>query len=229
MRIISNKRDYYDGWATYDKTYKTKVWVRRPQEIEYSKYKLETFTENRVWINSRAFHIGYLIIAGIVYPYIEYESLCDEIWYKGKWIKENNKEDKFFYDYETLMSEHGDFLKKHCWNDARDIKNFFEQDQFDMTEMCLELDAPIILIEFKKFPWRLADTTKRVITINPNLKEISLSKVFSSPQMYQILDRFVSNVMVGDKTPTSKQTDIEKVEAHGFDKKISFRKGKQKK
>lgn len=67
----------------------------------------------------------------------------------------------------------------------------------------------------------------RLVNLNPILKDLKFFKIFDSFKAFQEIQMFISGVLgVGDKQPEP-QSDIEKVVAHGFDKKFSFRKDKQ--
>jgi hypothetical protein len=220
MRIISDYKDYYDGHAVYDKTdYMTKVWIRKSEKIKVSKYRLELFEERRVHdfdsIKDMRKDAMFLILAGKVIPFIQKE------WYDwenhGGWMK------KFFFTVEEANAEFKTIKYGLLYNE--DIKKVFS-DYPDMTQLCLDYKAPVILISPSSNDYK-DETTVRTCETNVNLKELGISKIITAPQLYQMLDYFVSNVLVSDDMPHGVQTDIEKIEAHGFDKKISFRKEKK--
>ena len=72
MRIISNFKDYYDGFMDHDrKDPFVKVWVRNfTKDIKVSKYKLEAFDEKLFWFQKTRVWSKYLIVAGKVYPFL---------------------------------------------------------------------------------------------------------------------------------------------------------------
>lgn len=215
MRIISNFKDYYDGHAVYDKSdFMTKVWVRKPMEIKISKYHLELFEDRKVhsYDNNDTYRDAmFLIIAGKVIPFIQKQ------WYSYK-MGDRGWKKKFFFTAEEAIDDYG---KKSFWYDEN-VREVFGNYP-DMTQFCLDYNTPIIFISPSSNGYK-DETTIRTCETNVNLKELGISKIISAPQLYQTLDYFVSNIMVDDKSPHGVQTDIEKIEAHGFDKVKSFRK-----
>lgn len=69
---------------------------------------------------------------------------------------------------------------------------------------------------------------KEYYDIIPNLDKLHISSVYSVEQIYQDLNYFLVNVLKDspDVTPPIEISDKDKIEGHGFDKKISFRKRK---
>lgn len=215
MRIISDFNDYYDGFMDHDKKDPfIRVWVRRTDDkIEVSKYKLEALNEKLYWFDLMHDRVWsyYLIVAGKVYPMIIKTS--ENIW------PNRGYHDEYYYNAEDFINSYKDMTP---WG-KDNVRAFFKRYP-DMTELCLELKTPLILISVDKLYDNEKNSTYRLVSINPNLKKLQFNKVMTSPQVYQTLDYLVSNVMVDDKSPHGVQTDIEKIEAHGFDKKTSFRK-----
>lgn len=213
MRIISNFKDYYDGFMVHDrKDPFVRVWVRNfTKDIEVSKYKLEAFDEKLFWFDFKHDRVfgKYLIVAGKVYPLV----------IKTVWNPYGVSGEEIYYNAEDLINSYKDMTP---WG-AENVRKFFKEYP-DMTDLCLELKTPLILITEEDLFWDRSSSTFRKVSINPNLKELQFNKVMGSAQLYQTLDYFVSNIMVDDKSPHGVQTDIEKVEAHGFDKVKSFRK-----
>ncbi len=58
---------------------------------------------------------------------------------------------------------------------------------------------------------------------NVRLSDFGIGQVISPNDAYIMISNFISR----EKVIVDKRTDIQKIESHGFDKKISFRKGKQ--
>lgn len=210
MRIISNFKDYYDGFMDHDrKDPFVRVWVRNyAEDIEVSKYKLEAFDERLFWFNHDRIFGRYLILAGKVYPLV----------IKTIWNAYGANGEETYYNADDLIKS---YKEVSPWQ-QESIRKFFKQYP-DMTSLCLELKTPLILIYEENLFWDRSGSTFRKVCINPNLKSLQFNKVMGSAQLYQLLDYMVSNVMVDDKSPHGIQTDIEKVEAHGFDKIKSFR------
>lgn len=88
-----------------------------------------------------------------------------------------------------------------------------------LVNLCKAIGHPVLLLEsrdsYEAAYWN------RV----PNLGELGLQSVYQAEQLYQDLAMFIGNVMTEnpDMMPTTPQTDIQKAEAHGFDKRQSFR------
>jgi hypothetical protein len=238
MKIISKFRDYYDGYADYSSDdQKVRYYIREEQDINISKYLLQNF-EDELLRTPHDFEAGYLIIAGKVHPFVSVYTRGDWDYSNGSGVYISSHVD-FYYDNKTLMERYekereklNKAIKKRdypMWKwyggnlSNRNVNNFFNRKYPDMTNLCIEHDTPIILICPESHRYKEKDKTYRICTKNVNLKEHGLSKVFTAPEIYQILDVFVSNVLVKDEMPMSPMTDEEKIQSHGFDKKSSFR------
>lgn len=64
-------------------------------------------------------------------------------------------------------------------------------------------------------------------TWNQRLRDYEFQRVISPYEAWQKIEMFLANLATPEK-PIPPQSDIQKVESHGFDKKMSFRKGKDK-
>lgn len=62
-------------------------------------------------------------------------------------------------------------------------------------------------------------------TWNQRLRDYEFQRVISPYEAWQKIEMFLANLATPEK-PIPPQSDIQKVESHGFDKKMSFRKGK---
>lgn len=231
MRIISKFRDYYDGFSEFNnKDYLTKVWVRKEEDIEVPYNKVKCFIE-KLNVPRDFFHC-YFIIAGKVIPFM----------YKYAQIKDKygllEYKTFYYYSFKDLIKGNPNLFKKrktryydYYSGSKKHIMEFFNKSYPDMTSLCLEVGSPILL--FKPYhcgyhsDWTNDSSAVRAET-NVPLMNMGITKIYSAPEMYQMLDVFVSNIlMVNDNMPEGKQTDVEKIEAHGFDKVKSFRKDKE--
>lgn len=61
---------------------------------------------------------------------------------------------------------------------------------------------------------------------NPRLRDYNFARIISPYEAFQEIEMFIGNLAVPEK-PIPPRTDIEKLQSHGFDKKESFRKGKE--
>lgn len=217
MRIISKFNDYYDGLSERGKGDRfTKVWIRKEKTASLHADILERFVYRSIhfWGGlSDRWEQGFLIVAGKVYPFIKF--------YKTRWaVKDEPRE--FFFDFETLLKEKPHINKSYV---KREMRDFFKEYP-DMTDVCIELKSPILLIEPNSYYFRHDDYNTFNLKVDASLKKLSFSKVKSSYDVYQEIDYFFSNVLVEDQMPKHNQTDENKIVSHGFDLKQSFRKRK---
>jgi hypothetical protein len=228
VRIISNKKDYYDGFMNHDKRdYNNKVFVRCEEIVKINKEALNSFEDRRLWLNSRYHSHNFLIVAGKVYPFIEVDE-PSQVYSDNNVICRRKACHNFYYDAVTYENEHG--IKNSGYRylfNKNDLEKFFNEPYPDMTNLCVKVGTPIILISPSKGYYEEKGESLRNCLINVNLKDLSFSKIMKASTLFQEIDLFISNVMVNDNIVQSYQTDIEKVEAHGFDKKLSFRKTRQ--
>lgn len=100
----------------------------------------------------------------------------------------------------------------------KELQNWFDSiNKLNLSNISIDLNTPIWFYSNYK------------LIKNPNLQVLGMPKILDGTQTAQIINQFFDNVMVSDEMPKSKfppLTDIDKLEAHGFDKKISFRKVK---
>lgn len=238
MKIFSKFRDYYDGYADYSNDDdKAKYYIREEKEIEISKYLLQNL-EDEILRTPQDFGSHYLIIAGRVHPFVSVYTNPGWDYVDNKQIYIESRTD-YYFDHVSLMNKYNEVRDrtnrerkkgKYPWwrwhsgfIERRDVSSFFTKDYPDMTNLCIDHNTPVILISPEWPGYKNKDKTFRTCTKDVNLKEYGLSKVFTAPEIYQILDVFVSNVLVKDEMPMSPMSNEEKIQSHGFDKKTSFR------
>ena len=61
---------------------------------------------------------------------------------------------------------------------------------------------------------------------NPILKNINFARKYNPYEVFQKLEQFISGVLGGQSPKMVEIEDVYRIQAHGFDKKISFRKRK---
>ena len=110
-------------------------------------------------------------------------------------------------------------------------KDFFSfYDGKDFTELHLRLDCPLFLTLFHSAEAKHGDDKhKYEFVLNPNLYELDFIRVMNGEILVQELDMFLGNILVKDAMPPSRQSDLDKLTAHGFDPRTSFRNTKPKK
>lgn len=220
MRIISKFRDYYDGLSEHrGGDYKTKIWIREEKDVEVHERVLVELEERSKYmcVFDGKVRPHYLIIAGKVYPLLEDYGINTS-------FSQNKNGKPFMYTIETSKKTKQPFFRKHYR--YREREEFFGEYP-DMTSLCLELDSPVILVSPRNSFYRPDNSRPyRNITINPKLSDWDFQSIMGSPEIYQMIDTFVSNILVKDEMPISEMTNDEKIQSHGFDKVTSFRKGK---
>ena len=129
MRIISNFKDYYDGFMDHNrKDPFVRVWVRNDGEAKVSKYKLEKLDEKLFWFERVRVWAKYLIVAGKVYPLIVRDVYNEG----GKSSWEMHEE--VFYDAKTFIDS---FSNNHLTShQIENVEKFFKEYP-DMSELCL--------------------------------------------------------------------------------------------
>lgn len=232
MRIISKYSDYYDGYMNFNrKDPFNKVWVRSEEKIKVNKNELSLFEERKVnlyiYWRDRGTYAGktiFFVVAGKIYPAVKV--LVD-----GNWDYYDNYEPdhyEYIFDLETIKQEYP-LLLRNNWNDTETrLNEFFNGFYPDVSELCLSVGSPILMIQPNIDYYEERYSSFRTIHKDINLKDYSFSKMFTAPQIYQELDYFISNIMVNDDMPDSPQSDIDKVHSHGFDGWSFRKKGKRR-
>jgi hypothetical protein len=201
MRIISKFKDYYDGLMDHSKDRLNRVWVRNTESLELPLSKIKNLDKSTIYWGWQ-YSLYYAVVSGKVYPFIKYDA-------GGTYPQKVT----YYYSLEEFDKDHPKVTsgRHKRWIDFFSTKP-------DLTDLCMELESPVLIVT--KYG------NEFVVIKNPRLKDIEFYKQMDIYSVYQEIDMFMSNVMVSDKMPMSPMTDIEKVESHGFDKNISFRKQK---
>lgn len=225
MKIISKEKDYYDGLMDHSSDRLNKVWVRNSEKVYLPIFRLKEF-DLKYFYWGNEINLYFLIVTGRVYSVLSLHNFAKNDPKTGKYIPAYKS---YYYTLEDFDKEHPE-ISRSMYNkravkvgyDKGRIKDhwidFFKPLSLDFTDLCIELNSPIILIR--------KDKDKFLCETNVNLGEIGFSKVMNSFAIYQELDMFISNQLVNDNMPMTQMTDADKIQAHGFDKVTSFRKGK---
>lgn len=225
MRIISKTSDYYDSLMDYSKDRLNKTWVRAEQKFELPEFRLKEMAEQRFYWGWKI-KMFYLVVAGKVYPIIGYHK--DGEFKNRKYIGAHYE---YFYTLEDFDKNHPEetrsmFSYRHAKtgylkNPIGERWRTFFKKYNDLTDLCIELESPVILIEPKGKKFKC--------TTNVILKDYQFYKVLPTASAYQELDMFVSNILINDEMVAKPITDIDKIEAHGFDKKNHLEKRNRRK
>jgi len=154
---------------------------------------------------------------------------------KDKEIADKDQDHNFFKTYFTFEEFIDDITvkkrKRYGWDtfNYNNMKEFYEYYKGrDYAELHLNLDSPLLLTFFHKSnKYRHWATDKYEFMCSPNLQEFGFMRVMPAETVYQEIDMFLGNILVKDIMPPLYQSDIDKLTAHGFDPKTSFRKPKK--
>ena len=152
-----------------------------------------------------------------------------------------NEEDfnffKPYYSFEEF--EKAVYIEQQIWRSPRyrrlnqdDYKKTVQFFEFyknkDFASLHLRLNCPIILTLFvcKRSRGLARELREFEFLCNPNLQEFGFIRIMPAELLYQEIDMYLGNILVNDPMPICFQTDLEKIAAHGFDIKTSFRKPK---
>jgi hypothetical protein len=231
MRIISSDSDYYDGYMNHDRKDRfNHVWLRDEREIQINKEKLKDLEHRSLRISRNGWSTGYLILAGVVTPYVAWEN--------GGYPYD--KKHKYFYDAEQAANYYKRQKKPTAsahwrhrywgWEKSirKDLVAFFAP-YADRSDLCIGRATPILLIQPQACFYKMEYNALRTCHTDVNLKDMGLSKFIDAPTLYQTLDVFVSNVLINDDMPETPMTEQQKMDQHGFTHKYSFRKEPGKK
>ena len=219
MNIMSGHSDYYDGYMNHDrKDMFNKVWKRYYKKTDINVNKVRIFEERAIRLGLSNWRAAYVIVAGKVYPIVIFESY---------------REVRTYFDADSAYKAYSKAVKEDRWEATRwrwisagsksyfvDFFNFRE----NYTNLCIELETPIIFIEPNENYYKERHSSIRKVKVNVNLKRLGFSKLYKSYTIYQTLDVFVSNVLVNDNMPdTTPMTEKQKMGQHGFDPNYGFK------
>lgn len=232
MHVVSSTKDFYDYVAhLYGGGDPKIVYARKdigePLDIkEKSRYRKPVeitmkgdfnFQNTQPYLPSQdKYDIAYLIVAGC--PYTLYRRLLSLAEYGQV---ENWSDWKVLHpkDESTIKKRRTYWFMRH-----RNYMSDGEQNELLVT-LSQQLGHPVFVIDRIKHGGRDNGT----VVVNgrvPNLGELGFASIKSAEQTYQDISYFVGNTMLvptPDNMPVIKQTDKEKVLAHGLDLKQSFR------
>lgn len=242
MRIFSKNHDYYDGVRAWGvdpmTTYKRDVNYFDASSQEYKDiFEIRPIKDRLSRLPHVDFHnygIGVkrslvIVFCGKIYPLV----VCRY----GEGITHGKEKVKYCYTLNSLTSfilryETKEFIKSYNKGSSRRwmgrvTKNNLKQLFADSGKMYEELmeyhhisGVPVFFVEPQ------ADY-KQHLAYNPVLKDLKFYKIFDSYQTFQELSMFISGVMGGQAPPMVQISDEIRLEKHGFDKKLSFRKEKE--
>lgn len=240
MRIIDNRKDYYDGVAPDSKD---PIWVRESSVIKLDESPLQhgrkTIISNFMRRAPRPTRKMKLKrgIYGLEKEYTFYViGFCGKFYVLYTWLNtppnmeffisaRTPKEfvDKYNYvdrsdEYEMVLENDkkmgGWSIFGSCsFNDSQHYRFVDEYLNDNIAEdICLELDTPVFLL-YKRNRDRDIYVEK-----NPILKDIGFQSIVDPWQTYQEIDRYIGNVLVNREIDDFVMTDELKRDSKGMDK-----------
>ena len=227
MRIISKEHDYYDT-VQKQGVDNSVLYLRNSCKLEGKNrdvikkvvhpiinnlkpiYRIEHYVREFGTTN-----VGFVLFCNKVYPYIEfkitertgkYSSISEEtICYNMKCVEKlMEKYDDGSSGVAAMMSR----AKELFSNSGKELKG--------LIELHFEHKCPVFLVVHNGF--------RDSVILNPSLKKAEFFKVFEAYSAYQELSMFVGGVLSSNMSVPVQMSDKIKIEKHGFDSKLSFRK-----
>lgn len=243
MKIYSKFHDYYDSVRAWGADPKT-VYIRKTFEFlsssnEYQNIHNKTidkFLELYPLPNQQSYgiyidRIFLIIFCGHIHPCIVYQininweikktEFCYDIDSVSKFIKKyGTKKDYANFNKPRKVRKYYGFKRIRAYKES--LKEFYDlsnQKDNSLIKLHCDIGYPVFIIEpnSKEFP----------LVYNPILKDYKFYKVSDVHQTFQELSMFISGIMGGTAPPMVEISDKIRLEKHGFDSKLSFRKEKQ--
>lgn len=236
MKILSKVHDYYDSAAAYGVS--DQYWKRQNDTLHEKDVQLEDILHFTGCWGGRPMII---MFCGKAYPVI---SLKGRGGYSDDHFLIASQED--FEVYKGMFEEHKDQYGHSRWEDVENgYRRFSSPESYsvrgfqgfldDVTKIDCEkyhrqYNAPIIKVVYtyidkqsnyqdNRGRWR----HKVTIETNPSLKAIGFQKVKDAFTAYQELDSYIFGVLGVDANPIVQTSDKDRLVAHGFDNRVSFR------
>jgi len=240
MRIFSKNHDYYDGVRAWGADPET-VYKRNMNCFHHSSQEYEDIVEIGP-ISDRLIKLPFVdfcsygiaikrslmtVFCGRIFPLIVYtygEGVVSK--QKVKYCYTLNSVTNFILKYGTneFIKSYNE-NKKYRWMGRRETKDAFMrlfEDSGKVYEELVEYHHKIGVPVFSIEPQR-----DQSLTYNPVLKDVKFYKIFDAYQTFQELSMFIGGVMGGQAPHMIQISDEIRLEKHGFDKKLSFRKEKE--
>lgn len=229
MKIIDNKKDYYDYLSgiygiddliVFDRRNSrmlngegvlqpgleecftmTRLPDDKPLEAKEI-WKLKTIHNRRIVAKAKKFHYNRTLLEGRVFHYVLEVGWNRYFFEVERWIDSKNNRDVCL-EYRLVKSEHK-------------VKNRLSDSPIFIAPCKLDFDLWSGEVEWERMK---VDVSKQVV--NPILSETYILKVIPPEEMWKAIYEFLSSQK--DKPIVDTRNDIQKLESAGFDKKTSFR------
>ncbi len=213
MRIISDFKDYYDcvQRQVFDK------------ETIYFRKTIEIGKKRRIKYYTLSFDIdyGYVGFCGKIYMFcqVNLQGQPPKYFYSVEKVHEYMEKN---LDKENLERYNG--INTRYWKYSvprhKVFKTFIEDksnlEGNRLRELFIKHNCPIFI----------NDNSGRHLVINPNLSDYNFQTVFDAYRAFQEVFMYVGGVLSGHNKPIPTVSDVDMIEAKGFDKRYSFRKDK---
>lgn len=215
MRIISKFKDYYDGiqHTIFDKE---TLYLREKKEIGRVK-------EPKWCTGSRSEYdlkYGYIGFCGKLILYCHWMNKygTDEFLYSADKVHEYAESHLENEDYDYYFTG-----GKYKW--SRPYKLEVEKTFADWSRPGNDYHNDFI--KYKTPIFMVTIPNRYHVVINPCLSDYNFQRVFDPYTAFQEIYMYLSGVLGGNFKPIPEVSDIDMIEAKGFDKRYSFRKYKQ--
>lgn len=203
MRIVSKFHDFYDlglklGYDSHVDYIRTKREVELTEDRALREVFKGIIPLARSWTSG--VYLEYVVIGfcGAFYPLIV--------------VKRYGQEPVYSYSLEELAQ----VIEITRWSKYKEFYDTVKSLKSD--ELFIANQAPIVIVELN------GDKSKA--TWNGFLKPYNFVRIVDPFQAFQKIEMFLGNMAAPEK-PIPPRTDLERLQSHGFDKKVSFRKGKK--
>lgn len=231
MKLISNFKDYYDGILYSMTEPNNKIWIRNKE----NNYKFLSYNVNKIKhrlkiykYNSNNLYDVYIlnviVICGEIYPYISvYNNIKSyDIQYCSR-----HKLDNSIFDKNEINKIFSDYFYKKNYNNIYDIViNYIKPIFLKTKEYELSMGNLPVIIDYllvKNIDYNKNDGV--YYKLNKNLLNIKFNKFMDDYTLFKQLEIYI-NEQLNTEIYQDNMTDDEKIQSHGFDKIISFRKRK---
>lgn len=213
MRLHSDFHDYYDN----------AIGFGIDEKVHYNRYQKSVSIDLRSQLD-RPFHrdSGLLGFCGTIYPFIElyrYDRDLDE---RGR-LK--IVETQFAFDeneYIQIQKEfRGSYMEFYSYPYSKDpkLKQYFRDWMRSSDQIFLEHKVPVWVAKFY--------AAEPNGLLNPILKDYGFQRIKDSFAAFQDISMYLANILVEQKELLTVDDKL-RIEQHGFDSKVSFRREKKR-
>jgi hypothetical protein len=239
MRIISNFKDYYDGVQAMGHD-ETLVYRRIQESFSLNLTDLKADRQKQTLVRGlRAeapkFRMAYWqrILVGVCGKI--YLAACYQEQYLDGYRLPKTRF-TYYYNTDSLRKAFPEAGYDHDWH-GKKIPGTYDPKRYPELGLLMEDDTPFLEL---KAPIFVANSVRLTyghnghfthdddtLLVNPQLKQFEFYRLLSDYEVFQELEMYLGNILVGPTMEAQPLADIEKVRSHGFDEKMSFRKRKK--